>query len=211
MSIQDQIKEFNKSLLDDENIYDIIRYVKEINKLYESPMDIEFINELINYADEDTCCIPHNMLVKYHILSDNNKLAANVKILINQYNFIENKEYLIVDDQDKVLTGAKHKITYMFHPDAFKECLIRSKYTNTYTKYYILLEKTIKYYNEYLMEYKDNQINKHIKRMNVNNKEIDEQSKRMDDNIKQMNDNIAALMNSNKEIKNKLNFINEHI
>ena len=34
-------------------------------------------------------------------------------------------------------------------PDTIKQCLIRSKNTNKYAEYYILLGKCIKYYSEY--------------------------------------------------------------
>ena len=45
-------------------------------------------------------------------------------------------------------SAVEKNINYMT-PDTFKYCLMRSKNTNKYAKYYILLEKCIKYYSEY--------------------------------------------------------------
>ena len=42
-----------------------------------------------------------------------------------------------------------HKIEYFLKPDTFKKVLIRSRNTNMYADYYLLLEKALKYYNEY--------------------------------------------------------------
>ena len=44
------------------------------------------------------------------------------------------------------------KNEYYLHPDAFKICLMRSKNTKIYAKYYLLLEKCIKYFNDYQLE-----------------------------------------------------------
>ena len=43
----------------------------------------------------------------------------------------------------------REKITYILHPIIFKKILIRSKNTDKYADYYLLLEMCIKYYNDY--------------------------------------------------------------
>jgi hypothetical protein len=201
MSIEDRINEFNKSLLDNENICDIVYYVKEINKLYEKPIELSFMNELLHYVNEDTCCIPHELLVKYKVLSNDKWLSAHVKRLINQYDFIEYKEYLIANVGYRHPSGTKHTINYKFHPDAFKECLMRAKNTKIYTKYYILLERSIKYYQKYQMEYKNNQIqNKDNQIWNQDN-QIWNRDNQIVSLLKEMNEINANLISVKEETK----------
>jgi hypothetical protein len=212
MYIQDKLIEFNKSLLDDETICDMVSYMKKFNNIYGELINITLMNELSKYNNEYTCCIPHEMLVKYNILSDDNKLADNVKTLIDQSDFIENKDYLIVDDQDKVLPGAKHKITYMFHPTAFKLCLMTAENNKIYIDY-MLLDTIYKYYNDYQIQYNDNQINELNKKliektkiMNEKRKELDEQNKIMNEKRKIMNEKCKKINETVNTLMNENNF-----
>ena len=84
-----------------------------------------------------------------------------IKRLFEQYNFIENAHYVINSEEGVNSKVGRPQYKYLLHPDAFKKCLIRSLKTDKYTDYYILLEKCIKYYNEYQllkMQYKMNNI-----------------------------------------------------
>ena len=87
------------------------------------------------------------MLVKYGVLLLKSG-TTDIKNLIKQYEFID-KDYLVRKVSEKLKSGTKYKNEYYFHPDAFKLCLMRSLNTKKYSKYYILLEKSIKYYNDY--------------------------------------------------------------
>ena len=51
------------------------------------------------------------------------------------------------------------QITYMLHPDTFKKCLIKSLKTDKYADYFLLLEKCIKYYNEYQLLHMQDKMN----------------------------------------------------
>ena len=131
------IDEYNSYLVDNQININIIDYVKEVNKL-EFKIDISFIDEFIELVSKNECCIHHNMLEKYEILKLN-KGTYNVKIMLNQNNFIENKEYLIQNVLDQLSSGTKYKNEYYLHPRAFKMCLMRSKNKKEYTNYYLLI------------------------------------------------------------------------
>ena len=85
----------------------------------------------------------------------------DMKRLFEQYKFIENEQY-IINREDVVNKKVRRpQLIYMLHPDAFKKCLIRSFKTDKYADYFLLLEKCIKYYNEFQllkMQYKMNSI-----------------------------------------------------
>ena len=56
---------------------------------------------------------------------------------------IEQSDYVIVRNVPYDIHLFFKKIDYLLKPDTFKFCLIRSKNTKLYAKYYILLEKCI--------------------------------------------------------------------
>ena len=158
MSSKMQIQNFNQKLIDENVEITIIDYVKLLNyEVYH--IDITFINDLLLLIDKDECCISHDMLFKYGILNEHD--TSHIKRLFEQYNFIENVHYTTNPEDGGIKKGYKQQITYMLHPDAFKKCLIRSLKTDKCADYFLLLEKCIKYYNEYQllnMQYKMNNI-----------------------------------------------------
>ena len=82
-------------------------------------------------------------------------------------NILQYASIAMRDDYDIILNE------YYLYPDTFKICLIRSQKTLVYTKYFILLEKSIKYYIDYQNILK---INKLIEK---HKNQIEEQKKRL--------------------------------
>ena len=145
------IQEYNTYLVENQININIIDYVKEVNKL-EFKIDISFIDEFIELVSKNECCIHHNMLEKYEILKLD-KGTYDVKIMLKQNNFIENKEYQIRNVPElRPHGGSSIKNEYYLYPRAFKICLMRSKNKKEYAYYYILLEECIKYFNDYQIE-----------------------------------------------------------
>ena len=108
------INEYIIYLVENQININIIEFVKEINKLKYN-IDISFIDEFIDkkinlffylfkklnclifsieLVSNDECCIHHNMLEKYSVLKLN-KGTTCVKELLEQNNFIKNKDYLL--------------------------------------------------------------------------------------------------------------------
>ena len=141
MSSYTTINEYNTYLVENQININIIDYVKEVNKL-EYNINIKFIDEFIELVSKDDCCIHHIMLQNYGIISLKNG-TTDIKRLLEQNKFIENKDYLIRNVADQVSSGTKYKNEYYLHPRAFKICLMRSLKTREYAKYYILLEECI--------------------------------------------------------------------
>ena len=141
------IPEYNIYLVNQQIQINIIDYVKEINK-FKYNIEIDFIDEFIELVSKDECCIHHDMLQKYGILSLK-KGTTDIKNLINQNNFIESEDHQIRNVSElRPQGGSSIKNEYYLHPRAFKICLIRSLKTKIYAKYYLLLEECIKYYND---------------------------------------------------------------
>jgi hypothetical protein len=126
-------------------IYDIFDIVKDINETSIDPIDSTFIEEMISYIGKSECIVPHTYLVKYGVLnSDNNRILTDIKRLLKQYKFKENKQYIIRDISSLGVNGKiSYRKNYFLHPRAFKKCLIRSKNSDKYLDYYLLLEEAI--------------------------------------------------------------------
>ena len=62
------VEEYNNYLVENQININIIEFVKEINKLKYN-IDISFIDEFIELVSKDECCIHHDMLVKYNVIS----------------------------------------------------------------------------------------------------------------------------------------------
>lgn len=221
------VEEYNDYLIKNKTIISILDYVQDLNDI-KFNIDISFIDELLELIIKDECCIHHNMLVKYGILSLN-KGTSVIKRMIEQYEFVIDQEYRLYNVVESAPNGGcTHKNEYYFHPDAFKLCLMRSLNTKKYARYYILLEKCIKYYNDYQIllnktynielkdknmelnkkiKIKDNNIKIKDKKINnleekINNmlKSNDKMMKKMDDQTKQINNQTKQIKKQNKKM-----------
>ncbi len=194
------INDYNKYLIDNNIEIKIIDYIKEINNKFYN-IDINFIDNFMNLIDKDDFCIPHNYLIEYNIISNSKGNIQNIKDILKQYNFKIEIDYKVMEVH--YLRGTKKE--YILHPDTFKLCLIRSKNSKKYAKYYILLEKCIKYYNEYQLYMKKNKINILCDKLDESNKKSDKLCNKIDE----QNNKIDDLLEQNDEINNKLDIVVE--
>ena len=137
--MNNQIKDFNQMLVDEKIDISIIDYVIEINDKFFN-IDISFINDFMDLVDKDECCINHELLFQYGIT----QLTAgsiDVKKIIERNDGILGSDYMV--------SQLAERIIYVLHPTFFKKILLRSRNTDKYADYYLLLEKCIKYYCEY--------------------------------------------------------------
>ena len=161
MTTQEMISQLNASLVTEQPDIKIIDYVKLLNeKIFN--IGIAFIDDFINLVDKDNCCIDHELLMKYGITN----LTAgsyDVKKIIERNDGQERADYTVSQLADRII--------YLLNPTFFKKILIRSRNTDKYANYYLLLEKCIKYYNDFeklKLEHKINEINK-IKLLKLDN------------------------------------------
>ena len=187
--INTNIINYNNYLIEIQKQIDIIEYVKEVNKI-EYNIDIDFIDEFIELVSKNECCIHHNLLQKYEI-SNLKGGSKDIKRLLEQNEFEENKDYLLSNVAEQLSSGKKYKKEYYLHPRAFKICLMRSLKTKKYARYYLLLEECIKYYNDYQKILKE----KYFVSLIEKNKLV----------IKEKDDKIDELMNISRKMEAQLN------
>ena len=200
------VNEYISYLINNQVNVNIIDFVKEINKLKYN-IDISFIDEFIELVSKDECCIHHNMLQKYGI-SNLKGGTSDINKLLIQNNFIETEDYQLRNVSElRPQGGTSIKNEYYLHPEAFKICLMRSKNTKIYAKYYILLEKCIKYFNDYQLEFNKKYIIK-LKEKNKENKII---IKEKDDKIDNLENKINQILESNKNLEKLLTNTNNKL
>ena len=139
-----KIQEYNEKLVENNINIGIVEYVKNLNGHFYN-INIDFIDDFIDMVDKDECCIPHEYLTKYGVTQMTGG-SSDVKRILISHSSVEGKDHIV-----QVSTNAekKEKITYILHPIIFKKILIRSRNTDIFADYYLLLEMCIKYYNDY--------------------------------------------------------------
>jgi len=180
----------------------LIDFVKELNSQCEN-IDISFIDELLDLVGKNEICIPHKYLIDYGIITTENRSNVIIRV-IDQYEAIENVDYNLHNVvQVRENRGTVIKKEYTLHPRLFKLCLMRSKNTLKYSKYYIFLEECIKYYTDYQLQMKQNE-NKtlHNKLDYVINK-LD----KSEEQNKQLLEQVNKILNINERLEEKVDIL----
>ena len=139
-----QIQEFNQNLAHNTIEINILDYTKYLNELFFN-IDISFIDLFIELIDKDECVIPHEYL-KICGITQLTSGSHDVKKILNNNNAIEEIDYVVEISRTADL---QEKTIYVSHPTIFKKILIRSRNTDKYADYFLLLEKCIFYYSQY--------------------------------------------------------------
>ena len=221
------ILDYNNKLIAYNSNCDILEYIRYINSMYRKPMDLSFMADLLEYIENDTCCIPHTLLIKYRVFKEKHA-SVHVKKTLKLHEMISetdtcehNIEYKLcktcTDDIDYRLSNVREPVKqggytisnmYYLKPDTFKFILMRSKCEKKYAKYYLLLEKSIKYYHDYQKAYKEyiiSQKDDNIKQLETKiDKQTEEMAKQTEEMARQTA-KIDELLGYASDVKEDLN------
>ena len=232
MSSFKNISEYNNYLANNLTKYSIEEYFKQIHNLFNKNVDISFMEYFLTLiTNKNEFCVEHDKLVKYGIVTER-KDNANIKRCIQNKNFDfkEDIDYVIlslnVEGQDKNKKsqnghGGHNAKLYKMKPRAFKMCLMRSKNTNAYAKYYLELEECFYYYNKYQIQYKEvlmsgkddktDELNKKIDDLLKHAKNAESKLDEANENINEMKDDINDLNDKVEEVRDEFRENLEHI
>ena len=225
MSFNTSIEEYNQKLVNDRINISIIDYVKAVNDM-QYKIDISFIDELLELVNRDDCCIHHEMLIKYGVITANT--SGHIKRTLDQHEFIENKDYKLSDIGQFSLGGRGNTNDYYLHPDTFKFCLMRAKNTKKYARYYLLLEKCIKHYNDYQSLLKDtyniklkdkikenkvviNQVTTENKELHIKIDKILEDNKKLLDKLDESKIQLTTMSEQLEDIQDELSEVKDEL
>jgi hypothetical protein len=85
------IEKYNNELIREQRNINIIDYINEVNKLFYK-IDTSFINEFIDLISRNECCIHHNLLEKYEVISLSSS-TFDIKRILDQNELIIEKDY----------------------------------------------------------------------------------------------------------------------
>ena len=154
MEIKNKMQEFNQKLVDLKSEIKIIDYIKTINLKFFN-IDISFLEDFLELSQMEGFTIHHDLLYKYEILTGEIR-SNNVLRLLNQYELENNLHYLL--ELELLDHSSKDKNIYMLTNDTFKFLAMRTARTRKYANYFSILEKGIKYYNEYQILVRDQKL-----------------------------------------------------
>ncbi len=132
-------------------------FAMELHNRFYRNIDISFMDEFLEMAsqeNENQFVVHHDQLIKYGITTSGR--SSNIKDRLIALGLVENVDYLLLDIQQQVPSGTKHKKVYHLTPEAFFLALQRSKRSPNqevdpviYARYFQFLQKVVRYYSEY--------------------------------------------------------------
>ena len=147
----DKILELNRNLLSQERKENeemtIAEYMENVRLMYN--IDFSFTRDFVSLVNRNDFCIDADLLKQYGILSNMSSSSHTLKLLVRA-NAIKGRDYITHEENiDKV-----RKVKYFLTPTFFKKLLIRTVSTDQYADYYLLLEKSVYFYQIYQLERK---------------------------------------------------------
>lgn len=208
--------EYNNHLVETLTRIALKDYIIHNHEMFHSDQNIDFMEEFMQLCEQsEKFVVSQEMLRKYGVLN-NIETSGTIKRILEQNNLEKDKDYQlynVVQPLKGTSGGATSgKNVYTLTPNAFKLCLIRSKNSKTYAKYYLFIEQVVHYYSKYqhnydtkILEQKDCKINKLIEQ----NNELLERTK----HIEKQNDKLNATVDDNQleisKLHNKIDVIFE--
>jgi len=114
----EKMQEYNKYLIDRKIDAPIVDYISIVSTTVFN-IDTAFMKDFMDLVTRDDCCVPHEYLFKYGVLSEHD--SSHVKRLLDQNEFIEEKDYTLQTAKDEGnLKGGRPSNTYWLTPTAFK-------------------------------------------------------------------------------------------
>jgi hypothetical protein len=113
------------------------------------------MKDFMNLVHETGFVIRHSRLQTTGVIAQDVS-SNNIKKCLDSNFLVEGIDYTVLLEEQHVNGnnggGKVQKKIYMLTPCAFKKCLIRSKNTQVYANYYLMLEKAIVWYMKYQLE-----------------------------------------------------------
>lgn len=211
------ITEFNIYLSDNLKNIKLNEYFNLIQSEFYSNLDISFMDyflELTNHENE--FIVDHIKLQEYGVI--NTIKSSTIKQTLEKtVLLIENEDYLVhnVMQQDsKKKHGGNNAKEYKLTPYAFKLCLIRSKNSKEYAKYYLLLEQVFKNYQEYQIMYQKVLLSGKDKKMDEMKAQIDEllsHAKKTNEQNNNLKETVNNIKEQNDDLKETINGLHETV
>jgi hypothetical protein len=174
-------------------------FFKQIHSNFYPDQDISFMEYFLELTlREGKFVVPHSKLIDYGVITT--KRSSNVLDKLKALNLEINKDFTLLDVQQRGNSGAQVHKQYMLTPEALKKCLMRAQRRanqpvdpTIYCDYYLRLEQAFKLYTDYERQYAKCLLA-------IKDSKIDEQSNKLDE----QSNKIDQLLLENKQQSSKL-------
>jgi len=148
----ESIEDYNQWLVESQTLLAIKEYIMNVRNMFYKNVDISFMDEFMDLCTRTDFCINANeMFPKYGVVSRGK--TDDIKKCIERNDLIVGTDYNLRQvAQVRLNRGNVMTNIYILTPLAFKMCLIRSRNTRTYARYYLLLEQCVHYHNMYQLQ-----------------------------------------------------------
>ena len=204
------IQEYNEYLANNLISLTIKEYIIQLNNLFYK-QDFSHLECFMSIVGKDEICIHHDKLKEYEVITTEDRSSV-IKTMLDQYEFEEGKDFLLHNVmQQKTGRGGNNKKEYVLHPRAFKLCLMRSKNTLVYSKYYITIEEMVKYYSDYQHLYKAKLYNNSLAMKDDKIDELIKENKEQSEKIDQLLNRSDKILNKLTDVEGELQDTNEKL
>ena len=229
MSQYANIQEINTRLSNQIGYTSLVQYFDIIrNELYPN-LNISFMKYFLELCSHKYEFIVNAIKLKEYGVLTNIDTSKDIKNRLNGLCLEIGTDYTMTNIKTSLKGkrggATRGKNEYNLTPEAFKLCLIRSRNTLDYAKYYLLLEGVFDSYRDYQNMYKDNIINRinsengslHAKlddMKNANKKQLDDLkdgNNELKDKIDDLKDDVENLTDKVEEVRDEFRENTEHI
>jgi hypothetical protein len=159
MSEFNNVTELNTYLSENLKNLQLDEYFNLIHSHFYSNLDIIFMDYFLLLTEhENKFIVDLTSLQEFGLI--NTIKSSDIKLSLNNLSLTENEDYKLINNE------------YKLKPYAFKLCLICSKKTQKYAKYYLLLEQIYKHYNDYKFMYQNVLLSRKDKRIDEMKEQI---------------------------------------
>lgn len=139
---------FNTHLVNISKDIDFKEYVKEVNKVSNSNINLSLL-DMEDLLKRNECCIPHSYLYTYNLLSTNRGrcLTNDIYNLLKQYK--EGIDYVVRHVAHKQGNYIIEEDEYYIHPILFRKMLMQKNRSDDYINYFVFIEDCMYHYTDY--------------------------------------------------------------
>lgn len=195
-------------------------FFEEIHDQFYPDTDVSFMEYFLELTKQEyEFVVPHAKLIEYGAITSTR--SANILDRLTALGLENDKDYLLLDVQQQVVSGVKHCKHYNLTPEAFKKCLMRAQRRvnqpvdpTIYCDYYLLLEKVFKLFTDYERQYS-------VRLLQCKDDKIDQQSRQLQlllnksDQIIGLNgdlsNQVTALSGQNNELTNQVSTLSTSV
>lgn len=151
------INSYNTHLVNTSQDIDFNEYVKQVNKISNSNIDLSLM-DLTDFHNRNECCIPHSYLYTFKLLTTKRGRYVTKDIYKLLQTYTEGIDYIVRHVSIKQNNNIKINDEFYIHPNAFRKMLMKPNKYGDYIPYFLFLEDCMYHYSDYRQKMNNNKL-----------------------------------------------------